>query len=66
MWRRKQQHPDPDPEVEEARRRLVQAQRDLAATKRDNGKVDEVTRRMQQMRRANRFADLMRHALGGS
>jgi hypothetical protein len=64
MWRRKQQHPDP--EVEEARRRLMQAQRDLAATKRDNGKVDEVTHRMQQMRRANRFADLMRHALGGS
>jgi hypothetical protein len=63
IWHHK---PRPDPDMEKARRQLEQAKRDLAAAKRDDGKVDEVTRQMQEMRRGNRFADLMRHALGGS
>ena len=63
IWRRDRK---PDPEVEQARRRLEQARRDLAAAKRDDGKVDEVADRMREIRRTNRFADLMRQALGGS
>ena len=62
MWHRR---PRPDPDVEDARRRLEQAERDLEAAKRDDGKVDEVSRRMHEIRKANRFAALMRQALRG-
>lgn len=56
----------PDPGIEDAKQRLEQAERDLKAAKDDDGKVDEVSRRMHEIRQANRFAAMMRQALRGS
>jgi hypothetical protein len=65
MWRRSRHH-RPDPEIEEARRRLEQARRDLEQVKDDSGRVDALAKRMHEIRRANRFADMMKRALRGT
>jgi chemotaxis protein histidine kinase CheA len=65
MWRRSRHH-RPDPEIEEARQRLEQALHDLEQAKGDSGRVDALARRMHEMRRTNRFADMMKRALRGT
>lgn len=64
---RRRYRPDsePDPGLEEARERLERAERDLAAARQDDGKVNDLTHRMHEIRRANRFATMMRQALRG-
>jgi F0F1-type ATP synthase epsilon subunit len=64
MWRRRRHRPDPD--IEDARQRLEQAQRELEQAKRDNGRVDALAKRMHEIRRTNRFADMMKRALRGT
>jgi hypothetical protein len=63
IWRRRRRA---DPDVEQARRRLDEARRDLEAAKEDDGRVDEVARRIYEIRKANRFAAMMKAALRGS
>lgn len=63
IWRRK---PRLDPDLEGAKRRLEAAERDLEVAKSDDGRVDEVSRRMHEIRQANRFAAMMRQALRGT
>lgn len=65
IWHRRKRR-DPDPGIEDAKRRLEAAERDLEAAKDDDGRVDEVSRRMYEIRQANRFAAMMRQALRGS
>ena len=67
MWhRRKAKLENVELEIGEAQQRLESAQESLAEAKRDNSRVDEVARRMHEIRQANRFATLMRQALRGN
>lgn len=59
IWRRKPKRPLPDPEVEEAKRRLAEATRDLEAAKADTAQVDVVARQIRELRRRNRFGQMI-------
>jgi hypothetical protein len=61
---RRKKH-SPDPAVEEARRLLEQAEQELAAAKEDEGRVEELARRLHEIRLRNRFATMMRQAMEG-
>lgn len=63
MWRRKR---SPSPEVERAREQLAVAQEDLAAARADDTPVDEVTRKLHELRRRNHFGPMITEALRGS
>lgn len=61
MWRRRKPR---DPEIESAKRRLADAERDLEAAKGDSAKVDRAAWSIHEIRKANRFAAMMKQALG--
>jgi hypothetical protein len=63
IWSRRR---DPDPALEEARRRLVEAERDLESARGDNSRVDELASQLHEIRKRNRFAEVMKKALRGS
>lgn len=65
IWRRRKTEPEPDPHLEEAKRRLEAAEEDLRKAQADDNPVADVARRMQEMRKANHFAALMKRALRG-
>ncbi len=63
MWRRKRK---PSPEVEQARERLAVAQEELEAARADDDPVDEVARKLHELRRRNHFGPMITQALRGS
>ncbi|WP_436970739.1 DUF7620 family protein [Micromonospora rifamycinica] len=63
MWRRKRR---PSPETEQARERLAVAEADLEAARADDDPVDEVARKLRELRHRNHFGPMITSALRGS
>jgi hypothetical protein len=65
-WRRK---PKPDPQsfaIDDAERRLQEAQERLARTQQEGEQVAEVAEQMRALRRRNQFGPMISDALRGS
>lgn len=65
IWRRKRKGAA-SPETVEARERLEVAQEELAAAVADDDPVDEVARKLIELRRRNHFGPMITKALRGS
>lgn len=64
IWRRRRR--GPSPETVQAAERLAVAQEDLAAARADDDPVDEVARKLRELRRRNHFGPMITEALRGS
>lgn len=64
IWRRKRRRTSP--EAEKARELLEVAREDLAAARADDDQVDEVARKLRELRRKNHFGPMISNALRGS
>ncbi|SCL31888.1 hypothetical protein GA0070616_4351 [Micromonospora nigra] len=63
-WSRRSRRPSP--ETIDARGKLEQARRSLAAARADDAAVDKVTERVDALRRRNHFGPMINRALRGS
>ncbi|MFG1776603.1 hypothetical protein ACGFIG_09260 [Micromonospora sp. NPDC049048] len=64
IWRRRRR--SASPETVEARERLEAAQEELAAAVADDEPVDEIARKLRELRRKNHFGPMITEALRGS
>jgi beta-phosphoglucomutase-like phosphatase (HAD superfamily) len=65
IWRRRRKRAA-SPETVEARERLEAAQEELAAAVADDEPVEEVSRKLDALRRRNHFGPMITRALRGS
>lgn len=63
MWRRKRK---PSADAQQAREQLAVAREELAAAVADDEPVDEVARKLRELRRKNHFGPMITEALRGS
>jgi multidrug resistance efflux pump len=67
MWNRPKRHDvqTAEREIAEARQRLEAAQRALAQAREDDGRVEQVTRKLHELRRRNNFGAAIGAAIRG-